>query len=173
MSFRIVLAARLVLGVPALLQAQYPYNNRRAQPGWQPAEFQGKIQGVARGNMVIVDPTNRQIWKVAVLPATKVQVTGTATPDALRSGLIVEFTADIDDRGAIQGKVDTLAITTLTNDKSLGLVPAAAKSDDVSDGFGANGGDKPAAPHTANATHVAKKQPPAPSPPAPIKSSDG
>ena len=160
MSFRCFLATCLVLSLPALLQAQYYPNRRAQQPGWQPAEFQGTIQTFAKGGLVVAC-NNNQMWKVAILPATQIHVTGATTADALRSNLIVEFTADIDARGAIQGKIDKLTITSLTKDKTVGLTPAAAEgADDDQGGFGANlggpatdAGTKPAKPPA----HAAKK----------------
>jgi hypothetical protein len=134
----------LMLCLPAALQAQLtPYNqSRRQQPVLQPMEISGTIQGVARGGLVVAN-TNNQVWRVAILPATKVQVTGTATAESLRPGVLVEFTAEIDSHRAVQGKVDTLTVTSLTREKQMGVFPADA------DGFGGKSGDdsgKPAKP---------------------------
>ena len=143
MSRHFFLAVSFVLCLPALLQAQYsPYRSQpgRQQAGFQPVDIQGTIQGVAKGGIVVVG--NNQTWRVALVPATKVQsgtkvqVTGTATADSLRSGLVVELVAELDSHGAVQGKVDTLTITSLTREKQPGLFPSGADS-----GFGGNGLD--------------------------------
>lgn len=151
MSRYLYLAASVVLCLPALLQAQIvPINPHRSplmgrsQGGVQPMEFTGTIQGVApRGDGIVVSNGNNQVWKVAIVRptkwqvGTKVQVTGTAAPTSLRSGLIVELSADLDNRSTIQGKVDSLTITSLTRDKQMGIFP-----DD--NGLGGNDLDKPA-----------------------------
>jgi hypothetical protein len=132
----VCLAVGLLLCLPALLQAQFnPYGQRgRQQPNLQPTEITGTLQGMASGGIVVANSTSNQVWRVAIAPATKVQVTGTTTAEALRSGVIVELTAEIDSHGAIQGKIDTLTITTVTREKPVGIYPADAG------GFG----DKPA-----------------------------
>ena len=134
MSRHFLVAVGFVLCLPALLQAQFnPYRQPgRQQAAMQPMELSGTIQGVVKGTIVVTG--NGQTWRVAIVPptkmqaGTKVQVTGTATADSLRSGLIVEFTAEIDSRGAIKEKVDTLTITSLSKDKQMGLFPADAGS---------------------------------------------
>ena len=116
-------------------------------------DIQGTIQGVAKGGIVVAG--NNQTWRVAIVPGTKmqagtkVQVTGTATADSLRSGLIVELVAEIDSHGAVQGKVDALTITSLTREKQMGIFPSGDDS-----GFGGNGMDDSGKPakrsgHTA------------------------
>ena len=85
-----------------------------------------------------------QMWNVVVMrpskvnAGTKVQVTGTMTANNLQSGLIVELTADIDNRNTIQGKVNALTITSITREKPMGVFP------DADSGFGGNDSDKSA-----------------------------
>ena len=140
------LAAVFVLCLPALLHAQYNPLSRRSQlgrqpVGLQPVEVSGTIQGVAR-NGIVVSNGNNQLWKVAIVApskinvGTKLQVTGTATVNNLRSGLIVELSADIDNRNTIQGKFDALTITSITREKPMGVFP------DADSGFGGNDADK-------------------------------
>jgi hypothetical protein len=141
-SYRCFLAAVLVVGLPAWCQAQY---NNRGQAGRQPmgmpVEIRGTIQGVARGMIVVVD-SNNQTWRIAILPATKVLVTGTATAASLRPGLVLELTAEIDNRGVIQGKVGQLTVTSITPQKQPGIFPAeTAKGGDDKGDFGAPKGD--------------------------------
>jgi len=136
-SFRLLLAVGLVIGLPALLQAQYSRTQLQRQQQ-QRVEIQGRIQGIAKGTLVVV-ANNNQTLRVALLPVTKIHVTGKTTTGALRAGLIVQFVAETNDHGAIQGKVDALTITSLTQDKQMGRVPSShAKADDVVDGFGPN-----------------------------------
>jgi hypothetical protein len=136
---RFFLAVGLVISLPALLQAQLSRSQLQRQQQEaamrQPVELQGVIQGVAKGGLVVA--SNGQRWRVALFPVTKVHVTGTTTADRLRAGLIVELTADVDDRGAIREKVAALTITSLSPDKQIGFFPAGdAKDDGVVDGFG-------------------------------------
>ena len=150
MSRRFFFAVSFVLCLPALLQAQLnPLNQRRSTTGrqqatLQPIEATGTITYVSpRGNGIVVSNGNNQVWKVAIVPntkvsiGTKVQVTGTVAASNLRSGLVVELTADLDNRNSIQGKVETLTITSLTRDKQMGVF-----ADDT--GFGGNNLDKSA-----------------------------
>jgi hypothetical protein len=151
---RISLALCLTISVPTLLQAQVnarqyqqhqqrqnqnPYQNQQQQQGgMQTVEIQGRIQGVAKGGIVVAT-NDGQAVRVAVFPATKIRVTGTTTANILRAGAVVEFVADIDDNGAIKTAVDGLTLTSLTRDKQMGAFPAEkAKGDDVVDGFGDN-----------------------------------
>ncbi len=143
------LAASLVLCLTALLQAQIPLNplNRRSQLGRQPigpqsADVSGTIQKIGRNGIVVSN--GNQMWNVVVMrpskvnAGTKVQVTGTMTANNLQSGLIVELTADIDNRNTIQGKVNALTITSITREKPMGVFP------DADSGFGGNDSDKSA-----------------------------
>jgi hypothetical protein len=142
------LAAAVVFCLPALLPAQMvPVNPRRntlgrQQSGVQPVEVSGTIRAVARAG-IVVGNDNNQMWKVAIVSptkfsvGTKVQVTGAAQASNLRSGLVVEFSADLDNRGRIQGKVDTLTVTSITREKPMGIFP-----DDS--GFAGNDADKTA-----------------------------
>ncbi len=159
MSRRFFLAASLVLCLPALLEAQFvPVTPHRSQFGRQQAVMQqvdvsGIIQGVAR-NGIVISNENRQVFRVAIVPATKVsvgtkvQVTGTAKVSNLRSGLIVELNAELNNRGRIEGKIDTLTVTSLTRERPMGIFPEA-------DGFGggANNFDR-AGKRTAHASRA-------------------
>jgi hypothetical protein len=146
-SSRLLLAVGLMIGLPTLLQAQYGNNRSQLQRqqqqqqqrgAMQPVAIQGRIQGVAKGGIVVA-ANNNQAWRVSVLPVTKMNVTGATTADALRPGLVVEFVAQIDDRGAIQGKIDALTVTSITKDKQIGIVSSGdAKADSGDGGFAAN-----------------------------------
>jgi hypothetical protein len=140
-SFRLILAVGLAIGLPALLPAQI--NNRQLQRQQQqgamqqPVAIRGRIQNAAKG-VIVVLANNNQMCKVAILPLTKIHVTGTMTAKSLYVGLVVDFVAEIDDQGAILGKVDALTVTSLTRDKQLGFFPpgdAKEKEGEVVDGF--------------------------------------
>ena len=111
MRQRILLATVLMIGLPAPVQAQYGNRNNRMPTGGQPVEIHGTLQNMGRGTIVVLDSTSNQPSRVALMPGTNVHVTGTAAPNNLRSGMIVEFTAQVDNRGTVQQKVDSLTIT--------------------------------------------------------------
>ena len=126
MSLRLGLAAVLMACLSGPLLAQN--FQRRAQPGRQPAalepvEIRGVLEGVMRGRMIVRD-VNNQPWQVAVPLNTKVQVTGGAEVDCLQTGMFIEFTVELDDRGASKGKIGSLAIVTLSPKRPMGLFPA-------------------------------------------------
>jgi hypothetical protein len=146
MSRRFLFAVSLVLCLPALLEAQIiPINPHRSalgrQTGLQQVDVSGTIQKIVRNGVVVSN--GNQVWNVAIVRpskvavGTKVQVTGTMTAKNLQSGLIVELSADLDNRSTIQGKIDTLTITSLTRDKQMGVF-----ADDA--GFAGNDLDKSA-----------------------------
>ncbi len=129
MSSRFALAAILVFVLSSTIQAQqYPIPNRgsanrqQQQQNNQSAQIQGTLQSVARGGIVVLDDKG-QTWRIAIGTATKVHVLGTTTPDKLRSNLIVEFTGTFNN-GVLQDKLDSLTVTSLTNDKPMGVYPA-------------------------------------------------
>jgi hypothetical protein len=171
-SFRFLCAVCFVIGLPTLLQAQNyaqqqspllrrQMQQQQQQASLQPVEFQGTIQGVAK-NAIKVAAENR-LLTVTILPITKVHVTGTTTVAALRHGTIVDFVAQIDSHGAIQGKVDALTVTSISQERQLGIYPAGeAKQDNVVDGF-AGKSDKDSGEsgkHVKRSSHTAKKPAP-------------
>lgn len=134
MHSRFVISVGLLLSFSALLEAQ----NVRRQPAikqpTEPVRISGTIEGVMRGVIGVVDDRSQQ-WRVAVPINATISVTGTATTDFLRSGLFVEFHATLNDRGEIQGKVDSLTIVTPSKKKPIGLFPSGTAGGDQ-DGFG-------------------------------------
>lgn len=98
-----------------------------------------------RGVIAVVDDNNQQ-WRVAVPVGAKISVTGTATADFLRSGLFVEFQAELNDRGEIQGKIGELTIVTPSKERPIGLFPAGTAAGGGQDGFGAGMGKGEKAP---------------------------
>ena len=145
MSRYLSLATSLVLCLSASLEAQMVPNNLRRNTvggrqtsGVQSVEGSGTIQSMdKRGNMIITNANNQRIGVTVVSPTkisvgTKIQVTGSAKASDLRSGLTVELNAEIDNRGRIQGKIDSLTVTTVTRERPLGIFPE-------SDGFAGNG----------------------------------
>jgi hypothetical protein len=86
-----------------------------------------------------------QNWMIWLNEQTKVTLTGTASPDFLRSGLYVSFTADLDKRGFIKDKVSQLTIFTPTNENGVGVFPGTSTVGGENEGPGAAGGFAPKA----------------------------
>jgi hypothetical protein len=133
MFSRLALAATFVLGLPALLPAQYNNLRNPRHPQQQPlvasaVDIQGVIEGVTRGGVIVQDNSGQR-WQVMVPPAARVHVTGSANADYLQSGLTVEFKAEVNDRGTIKDKVDSLTLITLSADRQMGLYPSEAAGD--------------------------------------------
>lgn len=153
---RLLLAATLVVGLSASLEAQMqqpprgqqpgrqpmPGRQQQMQPAAQPIDIQGTVEAVAQGRMMVLDAAS-QSWQVALPANTKVQVIGGASADYLQNGMFIEFQGDVDARGNLEEKVDHLTIVTLSPEKQPGLFPleSDAAGDDPG-GFGA----KPAKP---------------------------
>ncbi len=165
MPSRILLAVLLLIALSAPLQAQ---NTRRAQQGWQPAmaqqptDIEGAVEGLMGGRIIMVLDKNNQSWQLAIPMAAKVQVTGGATADYLRKGMIVEFKAEIDDQRAIKEKVEELKVVTLSPGTKMGLFPPESKAGEDQGGFAAGTdaagtGGKPAKRTAATAGKGAAK----------------
>jgi hypothetical protein len=89
----------------------------------QSMEIQGTLQNMARGHLVVLDDKNQQ-WQVIVPMTAKLHVTGTASPDFLRNGQLIQLTAEIDDHGTMKDKVDELTIVSPTPENQMGVYPA-------------------------------------------------
>lgn len=127
MSFRLVFAVVLTFTLPCLLSAQ---NTRRLQPGaqqpLQQTEIRGTVQDMGRNGLLVAE--GGKTWQVAwSLNNTKVHVTGTLSPNQLKTGMLAELTAEFDARGVIQKKVDSLTITSLSREKPCGIFPAGGE----------------------------------------------
>ena len=109
-------------------QQQQQQQRKQAMTG-QPTTLEGTLVGAMRGTLQIIDD-KRQTWRVGILPATKVHVTGSANADALRNGMVVEFQAEVDQQGAIVDKVGELSIVSLSDDKRPGLYPSGGGATD-------------------------------------------
>jgi hypothetical protein len=129
MQYRLPVAVVLVLCWSAPAQSQN-MNLRRLQAAQQQAgamqgpetTINGTVAGAIRGSLAVLDDKGQR-WQVFVPPMAKVQVTGVATADYLRSGLFVEFKADVDEHGTAKEKVGELAIVTLSPERQPGLYP--------------------------------------------------
>jgi hypothetical protein len=140
---------------PNRQQQQQQLNRQQQQAAVQLPEIQGTVEGVTRGRIAVLASDN-QPWHVAVPANAKVQVTGGATADYLQPGLLVEFKAEIDDRGAIKEKVGELTIVTLSPDRQPGLFPAEAAGEPGGFAEGAERGGKSGKPAKRTKTAAGK-----------------
>jgi len=150
MLSRLSFAIALILVFVSAVHAQFG-NQRRGQGGagaqMQPAEIEGVIERAMQGGIVVLDDKNRQPWRVAISPAAKVKVTGSANADYLQSELAIEFAGDVDDRGMLKEKVDKLTIVSLSSEKQPGLFPPGSEDETaggMDDAAGAGAAAKPA-----------------------------
>lgn len=144
-----------------------PVNAQRRPPGGfkQPQmkdfDSEGTIEAVAsRGAMFQMQTKSNETVIVAVAQGTKVHYSATATPDFLRTGLAVEFTAEVAKGGAVKEKVADLTVFTPSADRPLGLFPegsaGGAKGKDDAP-LGGLGGLDPAADAPAKGAKKAGK----------------
>lgn len=97
-----------------------------------PYENSGTLEEANDNAVRIMDEKNES-WVVRMGDDTDVKVEGDADRDCLRPGVIVQFTAKINEKGVLQGEVDELEIVSFQGKASSGGVfapdddPAAAK----------------------------------------------
>jgi len=129
MSFRLLSTWFAALGVTLLMVssalAQPPNRNN---PGMQGMQRMQKIKVV--GTFVTADQTHIQMstntnQPVMVLtgPDTEVSVTGTAEQEYLKSGVNVEFVAEVDKTHTVKDKITKLLVISPTADRPIGLFP--------------------------------------------------
>ncbi len=107
--------------------AQNPMGNKPMgqQPMAMPVTFSGTVQQI-RAGLLQVASSNQESYVVKVEPRrTKVQCTGTAEPDFLRTGLYVRFSGEFDNRGTSKGDVSELTIVTLSDTVRPGVMADA------------------------------------------------
>ena len=120
MFFRILSSGLVVLGVALLMQSTA--SAQRPNPAMQ------KLQPITTGGtLILAGPnqlqlstnTNQTIY-VMVMPNTEVSVTGTAEKDYLKTGVNVEFVAEVD-KHVVKEKVIHLIVFTPSTDRPIGL----------------------------------------------------
>jgi hypothetical protein len=121
---------------PKLNQQQLQQMQQRKQlqqiQQYQMMEIQGVLENMARGRLVVIDDKN-QTWQIAVPTTAQLHILGTANADCLRNGMLIEFTAEIDDHGALKEKIGELTVISPSPDKQMGLFPADAADEKKED----------------------------------------
>jgi len=128
MFFRIVFSVCLVAGLLVDAHGQgfrRPQGNSKRQMPAEPFAATGKIEAVGQG-VVKMLTTSNQLWMVWIDPKAEIHVTGTAEADFVRPGMFVRFTAELDQRGQAQNKVDKLTLFTPSEKSPLGVWPEGA-----------------------------------------------
>jgi hypothetical protein len=154
---RVLLGIGLLAGSPAWLQAQHWRGHQQGhqQNNVQPVQIHGTIQDMGKGAIAVLADGNR-LLRVMVMPMTKVQVTGTTTPSALRAGMFVEFVAELDSHSVIQGKIGLLNVVSFSRERPLGVFPSGEAKPAEAGDAGGEAGDKGGADAKAGAKAGAK-----------------
>jgi len=134
------IALVLVTALPAAAQ------RGRLLPGIQQAQTikaQGKLVSATPSQMQILTDSQQTIY-VMIGQNTQVSIKGTAELEYLKSGLCVEFVAEVAKGGAVKDKIDHLVIVTPSADQPIGFSPpelgtSGKKSDKDDDAPAANG----------------------------------
>lgn len=74
---------------------------------------------------------NQRNWTIAVTPKTKVFVSGNASVESLKSGAVVQFVGEVDNKGVVKDKIANLMLC--GTDKPLGIF--APGSSEAADGM--------------------------------------
>ena len=121
MSLRVVFSGIVALGLTFLIFSTA--SAQRFNPGMQ------RMQSVKTGGTLVAVATDRiqistntnQKTVVMIRPETEVSVTGTAQPDYLKSGVNVEFVAEVDQKHVCKDKIVKLLVVSLTSERPAGL----------------------------------------------------
>lgn len=122
---------------------------KQQQPSGPPVETSGIIDAVMPGYIKMTTPTN-QVWILRISPDAKVTVNGEAKLDAVKPGVFVAFSGEVDKRhSVIEEKIGKLTIVTPNDLRPVGAFPSqgggfAALHNQLTAG-GAGAGAAPAA----------------------------
>jgi hypothetical protein len=118
----------LTVGLVLLLALRAPALESTKPDGAEDLKAEGKI-GTISDQALRVKCSDSESWLVNIQPGeTKVEVTGTAEPGYLRSGMHVRFTGEIDDKGDLQSEITELEVFTPQGKNALGLFDPKDKS---------------------------------------------
>ncbi len=129
--------------------------------GPSPLNLAGNVEITGKGGLKMKTAAGWVVVQIA--RGTKVQFTGKATRDFLKTGVPVEFTAEVDEKHAVNNAVTQLTIVSLSADRGPGLFaegssgakPAAANNL----GFGGAPAPNAAADKTASRAAPARPRP--------------
>jgi len=169
MSFRILSSGVVVFSVAflAVSTALAQRNNNPAMQqrmqGMQPIKTGGTLIAATPSQIQIATNTNQTMY-VMVMPSTQISVTGTAEQDYLKSGVTVEFVAEVAKGGAVKDKISHLVVVTPTTERPVGLYPpesaAPDKKGDKAEPLAADAGIGDAPPAKGRKPHGKKEADP-------------
>jgi hypothetical protein len=110
----------LVIGLGSACSASLALAQFEAPQDSLSFEDEGSIDGM-QGELVRMRDSKSDTWVLKLDDATKVVVEGEADPGYLRPGVFVEFTGQIDRKGALQEPIEEIAITSAQGKNSMGL----------------------------------------------------
>ncbi len=137
-TWLIVSTAIVSAVIVSTAQAQYPPRNRNQvmqQP--QRIKIAGTLMTSGQNQIQLSTNTNQTIY-VMMGPDTEVSVTGKAEQDYLKSGVSVEFVADVDKTHVVKDPIASMTVVTPTTDRPLGL----SSPESTASQNGAKKGDK-------------------------------
>jgi len=140
MFFSRVVAFAIALSIASAAYAQVPRN--RNYPGAMQRSQSIKTVGTvvsANQNQIQLSTNTNQTIYVTLLPETEVSVTGKADQDYLKSGVCIEFVAEVDKAHTVKEKIIKLQVVSLNSGRLAGLFPPDfATPDKPTDGEKAN-----------------------------------
>jgi hypothetical protein len=101
----------------------------KGMPGMQGAPFEatGTLEAFSQGKVKMTDAAGTERI-INTDKQTVVKVTGEAAVEYLKTGLCVEFKADVDGKGNVSGKVEELTIVTVSKEKPAGVFPEGGET---------------------------------------------
>ena len=105
----------------------------------KPIKAGGTLVSVSQNQIQLSTNTNQKMF-VMIRPETEVSVTGTAEQDYLKSGVNVEFVAEVDKTHTVKEKIVKLLIVSPTTERPAGLFAPDLATPSKSE-KGENGGD--------------------------------
>ncbi len=161
------LGVALLIGSSALAQPRN-FNNAMQRP--VKVKPVGTFVMAAGPNQFQMATNANQAVMVMVGPNTEVSVTGTAEQDYLKSGVNVEFLAEVDAKHMVKDKISHLLVISPNSDRPNGLLPPESATPQKKGGKAGEdnpkplapdagiGGDAPAKPHKPHASADADSQ---------------
>jgi hypothetical protein len=144
----------IALGIPLLMVAPVfaqprPRGSMMQQQQAHSASKEGKLISTGQ-NQIQMSTDKNETCYVMVGPKTDVSVTGTAEQDYLKSGVMVEFVAEIDKTHTAKEKIIHLYIVSSASDRPAGLFPPDFSVPEKKGKKGDDGAAEPSKPPAAD-----------------------
>jgi hypothetical protein len=146
MKFQTVLVACTFLILVAIAADSQAYPRWRP-PKLNPVTIDGTIERVVPGMILAVNDKDQRQWAITPERTTKILVVGTATLDFLKPKMLVQFNAQVDEKGVVKDKLGDLTIVTAATANQ--PAPPPTKSKGKTPGKPDKKSDPPAAADTS------------------------